>query len=115
MLKKFILLLTLVSLVVLAGCSSKSDKLTIDSFISAFDENGISVDKDNKPFFALIGASDGVTFVDDDKVVIYIYDSEKDLKKAREDYSVTKDWPSNGRFLIEAYNQDVIDIFNGVK
>jgi len=113
--KRFILLLIFISFASLAGCSSKSSEITIDNIISTFSENEIHVDEGNTPLYDMIGASDGVTFKYDNKVVIYVYDSEKDLKKAKKDYNIIKDWPSNGRFMLEAYDEKVIDIFNGIK
>lgn len=115
MFKKIFSVILVVSLICFAGCGDKNSDLTIDDFISVFSENGIPVDEDNKPFYNLIGASDGITFEHENKVVIYVYDSVKSLNKAKEDYAFTKAWPSNGRFLLETENQDVIDIFNSVK
>ncbi len=110
-----VFILLAIACVGLVGCSSKK-KVAMDDFIKAFEEKGISVDEDNKPFFLMIGAADGVTFESNEKIVIYEYNSEKDLEKAKEDYkAVIKDWTSNGRFLLEAYNQDAVDIFNSVK
>lgn len=114
--KKTVTILLLLTIVIgLTGCSSKKDERTLDNFITAFSEQGISVDEDNKPLYSMIGASDGVTFASDDKIVIYEYASEKDLDKAKKDYEIIKDWNTNGRFLLETSNQDAIDTFNSVQ
>lgn len=63
----------------------------------------------------MIGASNGVTFVSDDKIVVYEYDSQKALDQAKKDYEVIKDWTTNGRFLLETSNDDAKKIFTDVK
>jgi len=115
--KTIVLSMLILSLAVtLLGCSGKKDKRTMDDFIKAYTDKDIEVDKDNKQLFQLVGASDGVMFDFDDKVVkIYAYDSEKDLENAKKDYEIIKDWDTNGRFLLETDSEDAIETFNNVE
>jgi hypothetical protein len=114
--KKIVMTLLLFTILIgVTGCSSKKDARTLDDFITAFSEQDMSVDKENEPFYSLIGATKGVTFVNEDKIVIYEYDSQKDLDKAKKDYTIIKDWTTNGRFIIETSNEEAIKIFTDVK
>lgn len=116
MIKRFILsVLMLTAIASLVGCGGKSSTVTMDDYVSVFKEKGIEVDKENEPFYSMIGASNGITFTYKDKAVIYEYGSEKDLEKAKKDNEFAKDWVSNGRFLLETNNEDIIEIFNSVK
>ncbi|EHB65268.1 hypothetical protein [Paenibacillus lactis] len=107
-------------LVAVVGCGSaeaESEKdLTLDKFIKAYQDAGIEVDPEKKPVFGMINAKDGVMFtVDKDKVAIYEYESKKDLEKNQKELELVKGWPSNGRFLLEAYNEKSQQIFENVK
>jgi 3D (Asp-Asp-Asp) domain-containing protein len=121
-------ILLLASLVGLSACSSgsdKSDERTLDTFITSFSDSGEKIttdgtkegiDKSEKPQSEVIAAKDGVIFyLGNSPVKIYEYESEKDLKKARDNFPLTKDWPSNGKFLLESNNDKAKDIFNNVK
>lgn len=107
----------LVVSVSLLGCSGgKKDSRTLDDFIKAYTDQDIAVDKEERPLFSMIGASDGVIFKMDDKVVkIYSYKSVKDLEKAEKDFEIIKDWPTNGRFLLETSSEEATNIFNDIK
>lgn len=117
--KKCLLLLSMMMLlsVSLLGCgSSKKDERTLDDFIKAYTDQGIEVDKEEKPYFQLVGANDAVIFyLDNSPVKIYQYASEKDLSQAKKDYEIIKDFVSNGRFLLETSNEDVQKIFENVE
>ena len=99
----------------LFGCSKKEKELTMDDFISAFENSSISVDSENEPLYQAISAKNGVTFVNESKTVIYEYPSVKSLNKAIESNDFMKDWAVNGKFVLECSDDDVIDIFNSVK
>ncbi|BFH11181.1 hypothetical protein P4K96_27460 [Bacillus cereus] len=118
--KKHTLLIFLVVLsVLIVGCSSKGadeSSLTLDDFVKAYTDQGVEVDKEEKPMFSMIKAKDGIIFqVDGSKTAIYEYASESDLNDAIKDFPQAKDWTKNGRFLLEAKNEKAIDIFNKVK
>lgn len=116
--KKLLTILLVLSLIIGVTACSGGDKstATLGTFIKAYTDAGVKVDAKEKPVFAMIGAKDGVIFyMDEEKTVIYEYSSEKELKKNKEDNSLIKDWPSNGRFLLETKNQKAIEIFNSVK
>ncbi len=114
--KKIVTILLLFTILIgVTGCSNKKDDKTLDDFITAFSAQDISVDEDNEPFYSMIGASNGVSFVSDDKIVVYEYDSQKALDQAKKDYEVIKDWTTNGRFLLETSNDDAKKIFTDVK
>lgn len=106
-------------LVAVVGCGSaeaENKDLTLDQFIKAYQDAGIEVDPEKKPVFGIINAKDGVMFtVDKDKVAIYEYDSKEDLDKNQKELELIKDWPSNGRFLLEAYNEKSQQVFKNVK
>ncbi|EPR12209.1 hypothetical protein [Ruminiclostridium papyrosolvens] len=116
--KKLLTILMTLSLIIGITACTGGDKstATLDTFIKSYTDAGVKVDAKEKPVFAMIGAKDGVIFyMDNEKTAIYEYSSEKELKKNKEDNNLIKDWPSNGRFLLETKNQKAIDIFNGVK
>ncbi|MEK4977208.1 hypothetical protein [Bacillus sp. FSL K6-6540] len=108
-----VLLLLLVTVV---GCGSGENKdLTLEKFIKAYQDEGIEVDPEKKPVYNMINAKDGVIFtIDRDKVAIYEYASEKDLDKNMKDNDLIKDWPRNGRFLLESDNGQANEIFKSV-
>jgi predicted outer membrane protein len=115
--KIFLALLVAIIMLGYAGCSNKQESnATLDTFIKAYTDAGITVDANEKPMFSVIGAKDGVIFkVEDQKTAIYEYSSEKELQKAKEDNSYAKDWISNGRFLLESKSEKAINIFKGIK
>lgn len=99
-----------------AGCSSNEDNLTLDTFIKAYQDQGIEVDPEEKPMFQMVQAEDGVIFyMDESKVAIYKYSSSKNLKEAKTEYEVMEDWKKNGLFLLETSNEKAIEIFESVK
>lgn len=113
--KKIMMLLLSAALLLVACGGSKKDERSIDDFANAFIEQGVEVDMEEKPFFQMIGAMDGVIFyMDKDKVAIYQYDDEKTLEKAQKENELIKDWPVNGRFLLESNNEKALEIFSGV-
>lgn len=118
--KKYsVLILLVVFVVLIVGCSSEKtqeSKLTLDDVIKAYTEQGVEVNKDEKPMFAMIQAKDGVIFkVDGAKTAIYEYESASDLEKATKDNTTTKDWAKNGRFLLESKNDKANEIFKNLK
>ena len=109
------ILLSIVIVVSLVGCSSKKDERTMDDFIKAFSNEGIKVDEEMTTLYQIIGASNGVNFISDDKIAVYEYNSVKELEKLKKSNGLIKKWESNGRFLLESTNKEAIDIFNSVK
>lgn len=104
--------------VMLAACGgSKKDGRVLGDIIQVYADNDIEVDENDKPYFQMIGAKDGVIFYIDTSVVkIYEYESEKSLSEAQETYKdVVKDWPVNGKFLLETSSEKAIEIFNGIE
>ena len=118
--KRTLFLLTLMVLVI-AGCSSSDSssgesQLTLQDFIKAYQDQGVEVDPSEKPLFEMLGAKDGVIFyMENSPVKIYEFDSVKSLKKAVSEDGMIKDWPQNGRFLLETKKQEAIQIFENVK
>lgn len=117
--KKIGIFVVLVVVLAIVGCSSSAPEkssLAMSDFVSAFEKEGVEVDKDEKPMFEMIGAKDGVLFyVDGSKVAIYEYESEKALDDQRSKNSLIKEWKNNGKFLLEAKNEKAIDIFTNLK
>jgi hypothetical protein len=99
----------------LFGCGKKEKELTMDDFITAFENSSISVDSGNEPYYQMISAKSGVTFDYEKKVVIYEYSSTKDLNESIKENDFMKDWAVNGKFVLECSDEDVISIFNNVK
>lgn len=117
--KKGLLWCLLLSLLLVVGCSkaeSKESELSLNEVVQAFKDRGIQVDPNEKPMYSAIGADDGVIFyIENSPVKIYQYPSKKELDKAKSSNSMLKDWPANGRFLLEAKNSDAIQIFKEMK
>ncbi|MDP4152300.1 MAG: hypothetical protein Q8865_02505 [Bacillota bacterium] len=99
-----------------ASCSSNNDKRTMDDFIKAYQDAGITVDKSEKPFFSMIGAIDGVIFdINGSTVKIYQYKDIATYEKSKKDYNMISSWPVNGVFVLESTNAKATEIFNSVK
>ena len=100
-----------------ADCSIKILEIkTLADFIQAFQDQGVEVDLNEKPFFQMIGAKDGIIFyMENSPVKVYEFDSVKNLKKVQSEDDMIKDWPTNGRFLLETRKQEAIQIFENVK
>lgn len=116
--KKYTVIISLVILSILfVGCSSTPEsKLTLDDFVKAYTDQGIEINKEEKPVFSMIEAKDGVLFkVDGKKAAIYEYSSEKDLDEVIKNYEQMKEWTKNGKFILESKSEKAIDIFNKVK
>lgn len=134
--KKSFLTFSVILLVSLGACSNKDDEsaqddnnqkivekqdnqtseLTLQSFIDAFEKEGIDVDSNEKPMFSLIKAKDGIIFyIDGDPVKIYEYENEEDFKKGVEALPDIGNWEKNGRFLLETTSEKAKEIFNNVK
>ncbi|MBB6632758.1 membrane lipoprotein lipid attachment site-containing protein [Cohnella thailandensis] len=115
--KKFIVL-SLLAILVLAGCSSKSEEsiIALDDYIKAYSDQGIPVDPEEKPMYEMAQAINGVIFyIDNSPVKIYEYESNKDRKNAVSNDPTMKDWPSSGRFILETNSQKAKEIFESVK
>ena len=97
--------------------SAAQDTRTLDDFKQAFTNAGITLTNLDTPLYAIIGATDGIMFYNGTSVVkIYEYDSAAALDQAESTYATTiKDWPTNGKFLLETSDQASIDVFNSVK
>lgn len=110
------IIVTVVCALALVGCGSKKDERTMGDIITAFTDNGVNVDSEEKPLFELIGAKDGVIFkIDDEIVKIYEFETEKALREAKEENTeMMGNWPSNGKFLLESYSEKGTEIFNGI-
>ncbi|MGL5437529.1 MAG: hypothetical protein ACRDBO_19445 [Lachnospiraceae bacterium] len=115
--KLFILMLSIIAMTQVACGGSKKDERTISTFANAFVEQSVDVNLEEKPFFQMVGAKDGVIFyMDDKKVAIYEYEDAKALGAAQKEYSGTvQGWPANGKFLMESSNEKAKEIFDGVK
>lgn len=104
-----LLFILVITLTLLAGCGN--DSVTLDTYISAFEEQGIVVDKNEKPLFGMIGAKDGVIFyIDNEKVAIYEYEKESNLNDSGFNFDSV-----NGRFGLESRNAKAKEIFNSIK
>lgn len=110
--KKIISILFLVSLLV--GCGS-SPNVSLSDYETAFVNEGLIVEEE-KPLFGMIGAKDGfILYQDGQKVAVYEFANEKDIKKAEDSMPAIKDWVRNGTFVIETSSEEAKKIFNNVK
>lgn len=99
-----------------SGKTDGDQILNLDLFVEAFTNEGIEIDKNEKPLFSMIGAKDGIIFyVENQPVKIYEFDSEKAMEEAEETLPAMKDWGRNGLFLLETSNEKSKEIFNNVK
>lgn len=111
--KKVIMCMILVSVMLLAiGCGGESkSSLTLDSFKSAYEAEEIDITEEEQPLFSAIGAVDGIMFyIDNEKVAIYEYDSNKDLKDSEFEFDSV-----NGKFGLESKNEQAKTIFDSVE
>lgn len=100
----------------LVGCGSdESDDRSLNDFISAYQSADVEVDPNEKPIFALIGATDGVIFyMDNKKVAIYEYESVKAKEDAIKNDNRLEQFTPNGKFLLETSHEEAIQIFESV-
>ena len=117
--KKIVLVLILfLASLLFIGCSSETSNANntdLSNFIQAYEDEGVEIDPNDKPFFQMIEAKDGVIFyMDGDKVAIYEYESGKSLKEAMKNNAMLSDWIVNGKFLLETSNETAKDIFTSV-
>ena len=121
--RKLVLILSIV--ILLAACGSTTppaDDRTIDHFFEAFEASftlddifGDGEPTVDTPFYGMIGAVDGILFyVGGSPISIYRYADVAALERAQSNFDFTADWPTNGRFLLEANNQDVIAFFENI-
>ena len=103
----------------LVACSDKEEsmsELTMQSFIEAYEAEGVEIDPEEKPFFSIINAKDGVIFyMDDQPVKIYEYSTAKDIDSGIEALPDVSEWDKNGRFVLETSNEKAKEIFHNVK
>lgn len=115
--KRFSVLIVFVMVFgLLSGCGSAKDERDLSVFIEAFEDAG-ATDRD-EPFYQMIDAIDGVIFYgfNDETFSIYEYGSIKDLEKAKKEHDeLIEDWPTNGKFLLEAEAEGTIEIFENVE
>lgn len=90
---------------------------SLDDLIKVFTDAGIEVDPSEQPLFQMIGAQNGVIFyMEDNKVVkIYEYKDADSLEEAVKQFEMAKDWPANGRFLLETTSDKAKELFAGAK
>jgi thioredoxin-related protein len=103
----------IIIMLILSGCGEEKDDRSIKDLNDVFLKNDIRIDFNEKPYYDMIGAKDGVIFyMDNSKVAIYQYESKKDLENAKKEYDYIKEWESNGKFLIETSNPEALKIFS---
>lgn len=110
-----LLLVGMIAILAFSGCKKEEakDDRTLSDIMKAYTDEGIEVDLNEKPFYAMIGATDGVIFyVDNSPVKIYEYASVSDLNKALKENEMMKDWPTKGKFILESSEDKAIEIFN---
>lgn len=111
--KKIMYLLSIVIMVILVGCGSTGPKMA--DFTKAYADAGATVESD-KQYYSMVGAIDGAMFsIDDNPIKVYEFASQKDLDKAKKDFSFVNDWPVNGLFALETDGSKAKDIFISVK
>jgi hypothetical protein len=117
--------LLLLAVLLLAACSDQeagteteveASNLSMDTFISAYESEGIAVDTEAKPAFGMIGASDGIIFrTENGPIKIYEYHSKEAIETASENFPMINDWDKNGLFVLESSQDQAKEIFNSVE
>ena len=95
---------------------TKTGDLKINDVIKIFEENGYTITlEEQKPFFSMIGAKDGVMFyIDDSPVKIYEYSSKKSYTEAVEQFSILENMPVKGLVVLDTNLSSLIEIFNNI-
>lgn len=91
-------------------------EISLQDAIDAFQKQGYDVPKNEKPYYQMIGASDGIIFYIDDNVVkIYEYESKESLNTAKQEYSqIVSSFVEKDNLLLETHSQTALDIFNNL-
>ncbi len=93
-----------------------TDARTMEEFVQKFKDNDYEIDLNEKPIYAMIGASDGIIFyIDNSPVKIYKYSSEESYDKAKKDYSFLKECKKNGLFILETNSKKAEEIFEQIQ
>lgn len=96
--------------------STNEDKRTMEEFVKAYQDNGCNIDLNEKPFFTMIGASDGIIFyLDNSPVKIYKYNSESSYNEAKKNNGLLENWERNGLFVLETNSEKAKEIFKTIK
>ena len=121
------ILLIAATIGVITGCNQASSaKQTckaedLAGVLKCFDKEGINVEESEEPFFAMIGAIDGIKF-NEGTEELYEYKTEKEAAeyaKALKDQSPDLSSVSNGKFLLmihegEANKDKIIKTFKDI-
>jgi len=87
-------------------------KQSLDDLTHIFIENG-AILEDEKPFYSMIDAQDGIMlYLDDKPVKLFLYKSEAQYDAAFEKYSVLKKMPRKGLIVLDSSYEKAIEIFN---
>lgn len=135
--KKFfsICLITIVMCLCLTGCGKKESsksadssnttqtlsttvktELTIRDVLAEFENQGITVTLESKPYYTLIEANDGEMFyLDNDVVKLYEYKSIEDYNNAFEKYLSLQNMPHKGLVVLDTNSQTALNIFENIK
>lgn len=116
---KQIIMITLLLAVMccVSACGKKTDTRTVEDIIKAYTDKGLKSEIEEQPFASLIGAVDGAVFYMEDEIVkLYQYETEEALEEAiKADETLMKDWPVNGRFVLETKSDKAKEIFEEIK
>lgn len=92
--------------------SPQNSELSLDDAIDAFLELGFEIDPNEKPFFQMIMASDGVMFYDDNlPVAIYEFADRDELLEGKEIFENLVGFHINGLLVIETLSEEAMNIF----
>ena len=110
------LILFMLLIIVISGCSNgtKDDtaSFTLKSAITAFQNEGCTIDLNQKPLYEFVNAQDGVFFyLDDELVKLYEFESEEAYVQGIEDLSIIETFPKRELVVIETNSPKAIDIF----
>ena len=91
-------------------------QLTLSNVIAVYESTGLTIDKEEKPLYALVNAKDGVIFyIDDLPVKLYEFESEAAYDKGIGLFPILADMPKKELIVLDTGNEKAIQIFNGIK
>ncbi len=89
---------------------------SMDSFISAYEDAGATIDPERKPAYGMIGAVDGILFYNgSNPVKIYEYRTDEAYENALVNFPALAELNKKGNFVLDTNDERAKEIFNSVE